>query len=121
MTASGTTSVANDNLVLTTVNMPLNKPGLLLMSKTAGGGIPFKDGILCLTPQIFRWPTKNSGATGSFSYGPGIVSQSFGNFGAPGWITPGSVWYFQYWHRDAALPCGNRANLTNAVRVTFTP
>jgi len=121
MTASGTTSVANDNLVLTTVNMPLNKPGLLLMSKTAGGGIPFKDGILCLTPQIFRWPTKNSGATGSFSYGPGIVSQSFGNFGAPGWIFQGSTWNFQPWFRDPWGPCGQKSNLGNVIQAMFTP
>ncbi|MEO6711735.1 MAG: hypothetical protein ABI054_02750, partial [Planctomycetota bacterium] len=106
---------------LTTVNMPLNKAGLLLMSKTAGGGVPFKDGILCLTPHIFRWPTKNSGATGSFSYGPGLVSQSFGNFGAPGWIFQGSVWNFQPWFRDPFGPCGQKSNLGNVIQAMFTP
>lgn len=121
MTASGTTSVTSDNLVLTTVQMPINKPGLLMMSKTVGGGIPFKDGIRCLTPQIFRWPVKNTGASGSFSYGPGIVAQSFGNFGAPGWIFQGSVWNFQPWYRDPAGPCLTGSNLGNVIQATFTP
>ena len=120
MTASGTTSVSNDNLVLTTVNMPLNKPGLLMMSKTAGGGVPFKDGILCLKQQIFRWPVKNSGATGSFSYGPGIVAASF-SFGAPGWIFQGSIWNFQPWYRDTFGPCLQKSNLGNVIQATFTP
>jgi hypothetical protein len=121
MTASGTTSVVNDNLVLTTVNMPLNKSGVLLMSKTVSGGVPFKDGILCLTPQIFRWKPKNSGASGSFSYGPGLVAQSFINFNAPGWIFQGSTWNFQAWYRDPFGPCLQKSNLGNAIQATFTP
>ena len=121
MTASGTTSVTADNLVLTTNQMPLNRIGLMMMSKTAGGGIPFRDGILCLTPQIFRFAPKNSGASGSFSYGPGLVAYCFGNFGAPGWIFPGFIWNFQSWYRDPFGPCLQGSNLSNVISAQFTP
>ncbi len=121
MTPTGTTSVAADNLVLTTNQMPLNRIGLMMMSKTVGGGIPFRDGIRCLTPQIFRFTPKNSGATGSFSYGPGLVAYCFGNFGAPGWIFPGFIWNFQSWYRDPVGPCAQGSNLSNVISAQFTP
>ncbi len=121
LSASGTTSVTADNLLLTTTGMPINKVGMLLMSKTVAGGVPFRDGILCLRPQIFRWPAKNSGASGSFTYGPGLVGQSFGNFGPNGWILSGSIWNFQSWYRDPFGPCVQGSNVSNAIQATFTP
>ena len=121
MTASGTTSVANDNLVLTTVQIPLNKASQLLMSKNTNTGVPFKDGILCLNPQIFRYKALNSGGSGTVVRGAGLVNYCFINFGAPGWIFAGSVWNFQTWYRDQTGPCNNKSNLSNAIEATFTP
>lgn len=121
-TASGTTSVANDNLVLNTVQMPTNRVCQMLMSKTVSGGIPFKDGILCLNPQIFRFNAKNTGGSGSVNYGPGLVAYCFSNFGAPGWIFAGSTWNFQTLYRDPiGGPCGQKVNISNVIQATFTP
>lgn len=121
LSASGTTSVANDNLVLTTTQMPLNRLGLMMASLNTTVGTPFFDGILCLSPQIFRFQAKNSGATGSFSYGPGIVAYAFGNFGPAGWIFPGQTWNYQTWFRDNVGPCNQKSNISNGLSATFTP
>jgi hypothetical protein len=121
LSASGTTSVANDNLVLTTVQMPPNKVGLMLTSKTAGNGVPFKDGILCLTGQIFRYAGKPTGPNGTFAYGPGLVNYTFNNFGPNGWIFSGSTWHYQTWFRDIGVPCGTFSNLSNVIQAQFTP
>ena len=121
LSASGTSSVASDNLVLTATQLPLFKSGLLFQGATAIAGIPFFDGRRCVGAPIFRYLGTNSGAVGSVSYGPGLVAYSVANFPVVGWITIGSTWNFQYWHRDTALPCGTKANVTNAVAVSFTP
>jgi hypothetical protein len=121
LSASGTTSIASDNLVLSATQLPAFKPGLMFQGATAIAGAPFFDGRRCVGAPIFRHPVTNSGATGSVSYGPGLVAYSIANFAPPGWITLGSTWNFQYWYRDTALPCGNKANVTNAVAATFTP
>ena len=121
LSATGTSSVANDDLVLQATQLPTLKPGLLLQGGSTIVPALFFDGRRCVAGPLFRHAPTSTGAGGIATYGPGLVAYTVANFGAPGWITPGSVWYFQYWHRDAALPCGNRANLTNAVRVTFTP
>ena len=121
LTPSGTSSVGNDDLVLSGTQLPPGKPGLLLQG---GSTIPpalFFDGRRCVNGPLFRHAGVVVSATGTATYGPGLVAYTIGNFGAPGWITAGSTWYFQFWHRDGPLPCGTRANLTNAVQVNFTP
>jgi hypothetical protein len=119
--ASGTTSVVNDNIVLNSVQLPPNKPTILLLSKTVNAGVTFKDGILCLSGQIFRMGPKVSSPSGTVSYGPGLVAQSF-SFGPNGWILQGSTWNFQTYYRDILLsPCLQRANITNVIQATFTP
>ncbi|HUR29142.1 MAG TPA: hypothetical protein VM509_13215 [Planctomycetota bacterium] len=119
--ASGTSSVASDNLVLSGTQLPPVKPGLLLQGGSTIAPLAFFDGARCVNGPIFRHAPMLTSATGTATNGPGLAAYSVGNFGAPGWITPGSIWYFQFWHRDTAAPCGTHANLTNAVKVTFTP
>jgi hypothetical protein len=120
LTASGTTSVANDDLVLTTTQMPTFKPGLLFQGGTSMPPAVFFDGLRCVSGPVFRHPVKSSGATGSFAYGPGLVAFSLG-FPPAGHIVPGSTWYWQTWYRDPPGPCGTGANISNAVKTTFTP
>ena len=121
ITTSGTTSVVNDNLILGTVQLPPNKPTLLLRSKTVNSGVPFQDGILCLSGQIFRFGPKISSLTGTVSYGPGMVAQSRTG-GVNGWILQGWTWNFQTYYRDIFLsPCLQKANITNVIQATFTP
>lgn len=121
LAASGTSSVGLDNLVLAATQLPPNKPGLLLQGGSAIAGVAFFDGRRCVNGPIFRHGGVSTGPGGAVSYGPGLAAWTVANFGAGGWITPGSTWHFQFWHRDGALACGTHANLTNAVRVNFTP
>lgn len=121
LTAAGSTSVSTDNLVLTTSQMPTFTLGLMLQGPSIGGPLPFFDGRRCVTGNLVRWPIQNSGATGSFSYGPGLAAFSVGNFPAAFWITAGSTWHFQTWYRDTLGPCATGANVSNSASVTFTP
>jgi hypothetical protein len=115
LAASGTTSVSADNLVLTTTQMPTNKAGILFMSQNTVAAVPFWDGLRCLKAPIVRYPGKNSGSTGSFAYGPGLVAASSGT------ILAGSTWNFQSWFRDPPGPCSTGANTSNAIQAQFTP
>jgi hypothetical protein len=121
LTPTGTTSVANDDLVMTATQMPLNKSGILFMGKTSVPPGPFWDGLRCVGPPIFRYTAMNSGATGSFAYGPGLSAYSIANFPPLGHIAIGDTWYWQAWFRDPPGPCATGANTSNAVTTTFTP
>ncbi|HVS17351.1 MAG TPA: hypothetical protein VMT18_02035 [Planctomycetota bacterium] len=120
LTATGSTSVGADDLVLTTTQMPAFTPGLMLMGPGIGGPLPFFDGRRCVNGALLRWPVKFAGATGSFSYGPGLSAFSIANFPPAYWLTPGSVWHFQTWYRDNTGPCGSGANISNSASVLFT-
>jgi hypothetical protein len=121
LAASGSGSVALDNLVLGATQLPPMKPGLLLQGGSAVAGVPFFDGRRCVNGPIFRHAGVSTGPAGAVNYGPGLAAWTVANFAPGGWLVPGSTWHFQFWHRDTLLPCGTRANLTNAVKVTFTP
>jgi hypothetical protein len=121
LTAAGTTSVANDNLVLNTVQMPINRPGLMAMSPSPIAPVPFWDGLRCFSGPAFRLPFQNTGPLGAWTYGPGLSAYSIGNFPPAGWILPGSTMVFQSWFRDPFGPCGTLANTSNAIQAQFTP
>lgn len=122
LTATGTSSVANDDLVLTGTQLPPNKLLVMLMSPVSVAPVPFYNGLRCVGgPPLFRHPGQVISATGTVTYGPGLSAFTLANFGPLGWILPGSTFHFQDWHRDSTVPCGLKANLTNAVQVTFTP
>ena len=113
-TSIGGTSVGADDAFITTVGLPPNKAGLYFMGQVPTVGVPFYDGLLCLSPQ--------KRFTGTFTGPAGIavLANPVAQTGAL--ITSGSTWNFQFWHRDsAASPCGTKVNLSNAVRLTFTP
>ena len=120
LSATGTSSVANDDLVLTMSSLPNNKFGIFFMG-TSQVFAPFGDGHRCVGGQIFRYnPPINSGAGGSISLGP-IVGFSIANFVPAGHIMAGSTWNFQGWYRDPMGPCGSAFNLTNASGISFIP
>ena len=118
---SGSTSVAADDLVLTTSQLPTHKQLLMMMSGTFLPPAPFADGRRCLAGPISRFAQQSSGATGSATYGPGLAALSVASFPAVNWIVPGAVFGFQTWYRDPTGPCGSGSNLSNAVRATFVP
>ncbi len=114
--ASGSSSWAADDLVLTLTQAPTFQFGIVYMGTVQVGPIPFGDGLRCVGGNVCRLPLKNTGATGSFSYGPGVLGLA-GAAGCP--VLPGDIWNFQGWYRDPVGPCGNGFNLSNAVEVTF--
>ena len=122
-TGSGSASVANDDLVITVVDAPPDKSGLLFM----GGSmlrVPFGDGLRCVGAGgmgTHRYGVQNSGAGGQYTQGPGIVAFSMIRFSAQGHIQPGQTWNFQAWFRDPMGPCGAAFNTSSALSVTFTP
>lgn len=116
LTASGSSSWAADDLVLTVSQAPNFQFGIVYMGTVQIGPLPFADGLRCVGGNICRLPLRNTGATGSYSYGPGIIGLA-GAAGCP--VFPGDIWNFQGWFRDPAGPCGNGFNLSNAVEVTF--
>ena len=120
LTATGTTSVFADNLVLTTTSLPTGQLGLYLMGANPIN-ITFGDGIRCVGGSLRRFPIQNSGAGGVMTLGPGIVNYTIANFAPAFWITSGQTWRFQNWYRDPGGPCGTNFNLSNPIAVTFTP
>ncbi len=121
LSATGTTSVGADNLVLTTTSLPPFQFNLYFMGPNPVN-VLFGDGIRCVGGNIVRFnPPTNSGAGGTSSLGPGIVAFSIANFTPVHWITSGQTWRFQNWYRDPFGPCGTGFNLSNAIAVTFTP
>ncbi|HTF87032.1 MAG TPA: MopE-related protein [Planctomycetota bacterium] len=110
----GGTSVSLDNAFLSTVNLPPNKPSLYLGGQVSTTGIQFYDGLLCLSPQK-RFPGGQTSPQGIRNLTtPVALSNNL--------IVAGSTWNFQIWHRDGFIsPCMTRVNLSNGLRITFTP
>lgn len=121
MMASGTSQLANDDLVLTTTNAPASTFGLMFMGPNLHAPLPLGDGLRCVGGGLRRWPIQNSGAGGSFTYGPGMDAFAQANYPAQFQFEAGASWHFQTWFRDVSGPCGNGSNLSNAMTVIFTP
>ena len=117
----GTTSVAADDLVLALSHLPSPSKGLFFMGSGAGAPKPLGDGLLCITPPLYRFPLQGSGPAGSFRFGPGLAAWSQAHLPAGAWISAGSTWRFQAWFRDPSGPCGTGHSLANGLEVTFTP
>jgi hypothetical protein len=124
MSASGSASVGNNDLVLEASSLPNNAFGFFLTSMTQGsvpqpGG---SQGVLCLGGSIGRYvgpgQVQNTGLTGGFSLAVdltqhptpiGLVS-----------VAAGEVWNFQGWHRDAVGGVAT-SNFTDGYEITFVP
>lgn len=120
MSGSGTTSVTDDDLVLSTEQLPQGAWSIVYMGALADD-LPLGDGKLCTGGgyPLFRFPIKNSGASGTIVEGPGLVAYSQQQFGALGEIHPSSTWLFQIWYRNPSGPCGLGFNTSNGYSVTF--
>ena len=85
--------------------------------------VPFGDGTRCVGPGglgVFRLlPARPYSAAGTDERALDFTLPPAG--GGPGWIQPGSTWYFQDWYRDPFHPAGTGHNLSNGLQVTFTP
>lgn len=115
LTASGSTSVAADDIAFEGILMPSNKPALLFVGTTAlngGSGAVFGDGVRCAGGQLTRLAVKFTDAGGSASWGAGQNATGIWN--------AGTTRYFQVWYRDPQNgPCGTGFNVSNGYEVSF--
>jgi hypothetical protein len=113
----GGVSFALDDAVLACSSLPTDKAAIVYMAtekKFGGLGAPFGAGLRCLSGQSKRLGIQNTGAAGALQRATIVAASN-------GLITSGSTWYFQVWHRDAALPCAAQFNLSNGFWITFAP
>ena len=119
LSATGSVSVAANDLVLASIGQPVGSPGLFYY----GGGTlqaPFGDGFRCVAisgggvQRLF--PFQTTGAAGVMTH-----SVNYDNvMTASVRITPGSTWYFQSFYRDPAAG-GAGFNFSDGLAITFEP
>jgi hypothetical protein len=116
----GTTSVAADDLILTTTHGPPFKSGLYFMSANALAPHVFGSGLRCVgDPSVRLGPPLDSGPAGVWAM-DSLVAYSHAQLPPAFHIVSGSFWNFQLWYRDPYSGC-TLFNLSNALRVAFTP
>lgn len=114
LSASGTPSISQNDLVL---NMSQGFPGglvLFLQSTGPGTGVFLSDGILCLTGSITRLQAVQTDGNGNAA--TTISISSAGSVSLP------TTRYYQAWYRNVGFsPCGSNANLSSGLIVDWTP
>ncbi len=113
ISATGSASVAANELQLHAVGLPMTQNGIFLYGPNAIQ-TPFAGGFLCVGGGIQRLlPPLNSGASGSIQRVLDLTAPpaSAGPFA----ILPGSTWRFQAWFRDPATI----SNLTDGLAIAF--
>ncbi|MCK6446093.1 MAG: hypothetical protein L6Q99_06840 [Planctomycetes bacterium] len=110
LAASGSASVAADDLVLRVTQAAANKPALFFQGVNTIA-VPFQDGILCAGGAIKRLQAVTLDASGAAQSTVSIVAQ--------GAVVPGVTRTYQAWFRDPQGPCGTSSNLSSAVQLTW--
>lgn len=120
--ATGSTSVAANDVTLLATSLPQNAAGFFITSRRTGF-VPNpagSGGNLCLHGSIGRYvgpgQVLNSGSAGEFSLTIDLttVPQPMGSIMA----MAGDSWAYQAWHRDSQLGIPT-SNFTNAIRVRY--
>ncbi len=114
LTARGSASLADNFLVLDTVQLPVDRFGMIIFSDVQGfvplfgGG----DGNLCLGGNIVRnaKDVLSSGPGGQIVFQPDLNNLPNGTV-----ILSGETWNFQLWFRDV----GSTSNTSDGVEVLF--
>lgn len=117
LSASGSPSIAADDLVMTIDGVGAGEFGLLAVGESAGSAT-VGDGQLCLGGTLVRYPIFQVSAAGTASVGPGTIV-SFAASMPIGNPSVGQTWYFQSFYRDPGGPCSTNFNFTNALAVTW--
>jgi hypothetical protein len=123
LAAAASGSVIADDLRMEARWLSASQPALAFMGESAQS-LPFGDGLMCVGPGsggMYRLAPSMSGSDGVVAYGPGLVAYTHDQLPPSGQIEAGDTWCFQVWYRDQHSPCGSGFNLTNALRVEFTP
>ena len=121
LTASGSTSVAADDIVYTASHLPAHSVALLVFSLNQRN-IPFHEGRMCVGPNLvrLRWHVNSNGAgVSQFDH----VVSTLALYGTT--LQAGETWRAQSWYRDSShqglCDSAHATNLTNGLTVTFTP
>jgi hypothetical protein len=110
------TSAPTDTLVLTASNIP--GPGLFFQGTGSSAGLPFGDGLLCVSGTITRLGVVFP--TGSLASYPGGLTPN--PIHIAGGTASGDVRSYQCWYRDSVAFCTPaNDNLTQGLSVTFGP
>ncbi len=114
----GDASVGADTFKLHVVAMPLSSSCLFFQGTTAGAAVPFGDGLRCVNGLTLRFPLTQV-STGAATY-PSLGQTAISDFLQS--LQAGDVRYYQAWYRDSASFCtASTFNLSNALKVTWSP
>lgn len=127
MWASGSASVAKNDLILYGGPIAVNQPGILYHGNNqvnGGAGLPFGDGMRCVGGLTVRYfPPIFSDAAGTLIQ---VIDNTEFNIvisAVP--IVDMATLNFQFWYRSPFGPFGQGGqsgfNLSNALTITFTP
>jgi hypothetical protein len=92
----------------------------LLFEGPVGAAYTFGDGVRCIGSPTVRFPMRTADATGATGFGAAYGDTPISVVGGvPGY---GGIYGYQVWYRDPAAFCtAATTNLTNAIKVTWTP
>ena len=113
--SSGTTSLANADLVLSVSGCPANQPGLFFYGSERLD-LPFGEGRRCVGGTLLRLPVLACDGAGSASHALDFAAPPVAS--GPGQLVPGGRWNFQFWYRDpGGGPSGFNTSQGLAVRL----
>ncbi|QDV05335.1 hypothetical protein Poly30_08320 [Planctomycetes bacterium Poly30] len=120
--ATGSTSVAANDVTLTATGLPTFAFGFFIVSDTTGfaANPAGSSGNLCVGGAIGRYvgpgQIMSSLGTGSITLGVNLaaIPRPTGAVAT----APGDTWSFQLWHRDSS-PAGPTSNFTNGTTIVF--
>ena len=116
LSATGSASIGNDDLVLTATNLTPG-PGLYFQGNNAingGNGNAFGDGLRCAGGGVIRLEVQFANSSNNFT------SATTGSISGAGGVSAGQTKRYQLWYRDSgASPCSSLFNFTNGYEVTW--
>ena len=111
---AGSTSIAEDDLVLVAHGTPAHTVGLFLQSASSAQ-VPLFDGFLCVGSPFTRLtPGQASDAAGSSVRSLALQTPDHPQAA----VAAGETWYFQLWYRD---PAAGSSNFSDGLALTFEP